>query len=147
MSPVDIKEEPSKTHNCNKTRLLVQHPLHYMSFTTINNELVKWLNSTSTHDMSELTLWWHGSEVGHKFDASTQYDDPTGGQHHQGIQPTDGIFWNSTLERMNEISRSIDKNDFLMVFFHPRTWCRSLCVPNEMGLIGNGVQLWRLRWT
>jgi hypothetical protein len=39
-----------------KTRLLFQHPLHYMSFTIINNELVERLNSTFTHDMSELTL-------------------------------------------------------------------------------------------
>ena len=36
----------------------------YMYFTIINNELVKWLNSTFTHFMSKLTLGWHGSEVG-----------------------------------------------------------------------------------
>ena len=50
--------------NYNKTRLLFQHPLHYMSFTIINGELVKWLNSTFTHFMSELTLGRYGSEVG-----------------------------------------------------------------------------------
>lgn len=26
-----------------------------------------WINSTFTHDMSKLTLWWHGSELEHKF--------------------------------------------------------------------------------
>lgn len=51
----------------NETLLLFQHPRHYMSFTTTNGKLVKWLYSTFTHGMSELTLWWHGSEVGYKF--------------------------------------------------------------------------------
>ena len=38
-----------------------------MSFTTMNNEMLKLLKSTFTHLMSELTLGYHGSQVGQKF--------------------------------------------------------------------------------
>ena len=51
----------------NKTRILFQHPLYYMSSIVINNELVKLLKSTFTHFMSKLTLGCHGSQVGQKF--------------------------------------------------------------------------------
>ena len=53
---LEILHPKYSIHHYNKTRLLFQHPLHYMSFTTINSELVKLLKSTFTHFMSEFIV-------------------------------------------------------------------------------------------
>jgi hypothetical protein len=49
----------------NKTRCLFQHPLHYMSFTTINND---WRNNRNP------TLRCHGSEVGQQFTCKSVWE-------------------------------------------------------------------------
>ena len=54
----------SQCPHYNKTRLLFPHPLHCMSFITINSERLKLLKSTFIVLMSELTSGCHGSHVG-----------------------------------------------------------------------------------